>query len=165
MDYHAKSIKEVLKELQTSEKGLTKEQAKIRLAKIGLNEISEKKKTPKIFIFLKQFNSPLIYILFVAMIISFIFNHLIDAYVILAVVLINAVIGFVQERKAERAIDALKKLVVSYAKVYRNNEIIKIPSKELVPGDIILLEEGDKVPADARIFEMKNFRTQENIIR
>jgi len=162
MDYHAKEVKEIFKELKTSEKGLTQEQAKIRLAKTGLNEISKKKKTPKIFFFLKQFNSPLIYILFVAMIISFIFDHVIDAYVILAVVLINAVIGFVQERKAERAIDALKKLVVSYAKVYRDDKLLKVPSKEIVFGDIILLEEGDKVPADARLFEMKNFRTQES---
>jgi len=121
MDYHAKEVKEIFKELKTSEKGLTQEQAKIRLAKTGLNEISKKKKTPKIFVFLRQFNSPLIYILFVAMIISFIFDHVIDAYVILAVVLINAIIGFVQERKAERAIDAIKKLVVYYAKVYRDD--------------------------------------------
>ena len=162
MDSHTKEVKEIFKELKTSEKGLTQEQAKTRLAKTGLNEISKKKKTPKIFVFLRQFNSPLIYILFVAMIISFIFDHVIDAYVILAVVLINAIIGFVQERKAERAIDALKKLVVSYAKVYRDDKLLKIPSKEIVLGDIILLEEGDKVPADARLFEMKNFRTQES---
>jgi len=162
MDYHAKEVKEIFKELKTSEKGLTQKQAKIRLAKTGLNEISKKKKTSQTLIFLKQFNSPLIYILFVAMIISFIFDHIIDAYVILAVVLINAIIGFVQERKAERAIDALKKLVVSYAKVYRDDKLLKIPSKEIVLGEIILLEEGDKIPADARLFEIKNFRTQES---
>jgi len=69
---------------------------------------------------------------------------------------------FCSRRKAERAIDALKKLVVSYAKVYRDDKLLKIPSKEIVLGDIILLEEGDKVPADARLFEMKNFRTQES---
>ena len=93
MDYHAKEVKEIFKELKTFEKGLTQEQAKIRLAKTGLNEISKKKKTSQILTFLKQFNSPLIYILFVAMIISFIFDHIIDAYVILVVVLINAIIG------------------------------------------------------------------------
>ncbi len=161
-NYHTKTKKEIFQELETSENGLTREQAKKRLIEFGLNKISKKKKTSQIFIFLKQFNSPLIYILFVAMIISFIFHHLIDAYVILAVVLINGAIGFVQERKAERAIDALQKLIISYAKVYRNNQIMKIPSKEVVPGDIIFLEEGDKVPADAYIFEMKNFRTQES---
>lgn len=163
MEYpHAKEVDEIFSKLQTSEKGLNNREVNEKLSRYGKNEISKKKKTPVIFKFLKQFHSPLIYILFVAMIISFVFDHLIDAYVILAVVLVNAVIGFVQERKAERAIDALKKMVVSYAKVYRNNNLIKIPASELVPGDIILLEEGDKVPADARLFEMKNFRTQES---
>jgi len=161
-NFHSKNIKEVFHEVESSEKGLTQEQAKKRLKEFGLNEISKQKKTPKILIFIKQFHSPLIYILFLAMIISFVFHHLVDAYVILSVVLINAIIGFVQERKAERAIDALKRLIVSYAKVYRNEEIIKVPSCDLVPGDVILLEEGDKVPADARLFEIKNFRTQES---
>jgi P-type Ca2+ transporter type 2C len=112
-NYHSKELADIFQELKSSEKGLTNEEAKRRLEETGLNEISKKKKTPKIFIFLRQFNSPLIYILFVAMVISFVFKHLIDAYVILAVVLINATIGFIQERKAERAIDALKKLIVS----------------------------------------------------
>jgi len=160
--HHAKKEEEIFSELKTSKKGLTKEEAEKRLRINGLNQISKKKKTPAILNFLKQFNSPLIYILFVAMIISFIFHHVIDAYVILVVVLINAGVGFIQERKAERAIEALEKLIVSYAKVYRNNEIIKIPSSQVVPGDIIVLEEGDKVPADARLLEIKNFRTQES---
>ena len=160
--YHSKTAKELFREFETSEKGLTSEQAKKRLTEFGLNEISGQKKESRILIFLKEFNSPLIYILFAAMVISFVFNHLVDAYVILAVVLINATIGFVQERKAEKAIDALKKLIVSYAKVYRDGEIIKVPSQNLVPGDIIFLEEGDKVPADARIFEANNFQTQES---
>ena len=160
--FHTKDIKTLFQELHTSEKGLTKEETEKRLAQYGKNEISKEKKTPPILVFLKQLNSPLIYILIVAMAISFIFNHLIDAFVILAVILINATVGFVQERKAEKAIDALKKLIVSYAKVYRNNEVIKIPSSQLVPGDVLLLEEGDKVPADARLIEIKNFKTQES---
>ena len=160
--FHTRDTKTLFQEFHTSEKGLTKEEAEKRSAQYGVNEISKKKKTPTIFTFLKQFNSPLIYILIVAMIISFIFGHLIDAYVILAVILINATVGFVQERKAEKAIDALKKLIVSYAKVYRNNELIKVRSNNLVPGDIIFLEEGDKVPADARLIEIKNFKTQES---
>jgi Ca2+-transporting ATPase len=160
--FHTKEVKTLFEEFHTSEKGLTKEESEKRLTQYGRNEISKEKKTPAILIFLKQLNSPLIYILVVAVVISFIFNHLIDAYVILAVILINAIVGFVQERKAEKAIDALKKLIVSYAKVYRNNEVIKIPSSQLVPGDIILLEEGDKIPADARLIELKNFKTQES---
>jgi len=161
-DWHSKVKEEIFSELRTSEKGLTEKEATKRLAESGLNEISKKKKTPQLFTFLKQFNSPLIYVLFVAMIISFIFHHLIDAYVIFAIVLINVIISFVQERKAEKAIDALKKLIVSYAMVSREGKITKVISSDLVPGDIIFLEEGDKVPADARIFEEKNFRTQES---
>ena len=160
--FHTKDIKTLFQEFHTSEKGLAKEEAEKRLAQHGANEISKEKKTSPILILLKQFNSPLIYILIVAMIISFIFDHLVDAYVILAVVLINATVGFIQERKAEKAIDALKKLIVSYAKVYRNGEVIKIPSRALVPGDIISLEEGDKIPADACLVEIKNFKTQES---
>ena len=96
------------------------------------------------------------------MTISFIYDHLVDAFVILAVIFINVTIGFIQERKAEKSIDALEKLIISYAKVYRGEEIIKVPSSQLVPGDVILLEEGDKVPSDARLIELKNFKTQES---
>ena len=160
--WHAKDTKKVFSEIGSSEKGLKNKEAGKRLEKYGKNEFVKKKKVLWILKLLKQFNSPLIYILFVAAIISFAFDHLIDAYVILAVVLINASVGFIQERKAERAIDALKKVVVSYAKVYRGGEIIKIPASQIVPGDVISLEEGDKVPADSRLFEMKNFRTQES---
>lgn len=160
--FHTKTKSEVMKELETSEKGLTSHEAQERLEKFGHNRITKKKKTPRILIFLNQFRSNLIYILVVAMVISFVFDHFVDGYVILAVIMINAVIGFVQERKAERAIDALKKLIVSYAKVLRNEDEIKISAEDVVPGDIILLEEGDKVPADARIIELKNFRTQES---
>ena len=160
--WHTKSEKEILNELSASEKGLTRWEAKSRIEKYGLNIIPEEKKTSQIILFLKQFNSPLIHILIIAMVISFIFSHLVDGYVILIVLIFNAIIGYVQERKAEKAIDALKKIIVSYAKVYRDNELIRIPSKELVPGDIIFLEEGDKVPADARLIELKNFHTQES---
>ena len=131
-DWHSKVKEEIFSELKTSEKGLTGKEAERRLEEFGVNEISKKKKTPQLFIFLKQFNSPLIYLLFMAMIISFIFHHLVDAYVILAIVLINATIGFVQERKAEKAIDALKKLIVSYAVVFRDGKITKVLSSDLV---------------------------------
>jgi P-type Ca2+ transporter type 2C len=160
--YHSKDIKYLFQQFNTSEKGLTKSEAQKRLAQNGVNEISKKKKTPAIIEFLKQFNSPLIYILMVAMAISFTFHHNVDGYVILVVILINATIGFIQERKAEKAIDALEKLIVSYAKVYRDGEVVKIPARDLVTGDVILLEEGDKIPADARLMEAKNFKTQES---
>ena len=161
-DLHSKNKEEIYKELNTSEKGLSSEEAKTRLSQYGYNEITKKKGESKLFLFLKQLNNPLIYILFVAMIISYIFDHVIDAYVILVIVMVNAVIGFVEERKAEKAIDALETLIISYAKVMRDGEIIKVPSKEVVIGDIIFLEAGDKIPADARLIEIENFRTQES---
>lgn len=160
--WHSRTPGEIFRQLETSPRGLSEKQVNYRIKEHGFNEISKKKKTPRIFIFLKQFNSPLIYILLAAMLISFFSSHSIDAYVILAVVVINATIGYIQEKKAEKAIDALKKMVVSYAKVYRDGEIRKIPSREIVAGDIIFLEEGDKVPADARLIELKDLRVQES---
>jgi Ca2+-transporting ATPase len=160
-NHHSKSPSQIFKELNSSEKGLTNERYQRVLAEKGLNEISEKKKKSLIFKFFKQFHSPLIYILFFAAVISILINHIIDAIVILVVVLINAIVGFFQERKAEKAINLLKTMIVSYAKVYRDGELIKVPSSQIVPGDVILLEEGDKVPADARLIEVNNFKTQE----
>jgi len=160
--FHSYTIEETFKKLSSTSNGLSKEEVAKRLKQFGLNELPEKKERHPIFIFLKQFHNTLIYILFVAAVISFIFGHMIDAYVITTVILINATIGFIQERKAEKAIHALKKMIVSYAKVIRKGELLEIPAKELVPGDIILLEEGDKIPADARLIKIKNFRTIES---
>ncbi len=161
-NYHSKTKEEIFDELKTSEKGLTNRDAAERIRRYGPNRIVKEKRAPEIVNFLKQLKNPLVYILFVAIIISFVFGHLIDAYVILSVVFINAAVGFIQERKAEKAIDALKKMVVSYAKVLRDGQEIKIPAEMLVPGDIIFLEQGDKIPADARLIEVSDFRTQES---
>jgi Ca2+-transporting ATPase len=160
--FHLKTGEEVLKQLDSNISGLQKEEVKIRLEKFGFNEISEKKKKSLIVIFLHEFNSFLIYVLFIAAIISLFVGHTVDFYVILVVIFINAVIGFIQEYKAEKAIQALKHMIVLKAKVFRQGELLEIPAKELVPGDIILLEEGDKIPADARLLKIKNFRTVES---
>ncbi len=161
-EVYQKPLKEVMSKYSTIESGLTTSDTVKRIRTYGYNEIPQKKKESQFIQFIKQFNSPLIYILIVAMIISFAFNKLIDGFVILVVLILNAIIGFVQERKAEKAIDALKKFVVAYAKVYRDGNLTKIPASELVPGDIIELEEGDKVPADCRIIQSKNLQTQES---
>ncbi|PIN91473.1 cation-transporting ATPase [Candidatus Pacearchaeota archaeon CG10_big_fil_rev_8_21_14_0_10_32_14] len=161
-EIYQKPIKEVLACFSTLETGLTTPDTVKRIRRYGYNELPQKKKDSQFILFLKQFNSPLIYILVLAMIISFIFKHYVDGYVILLVLILNAVIGFVEERKAERAIDSLKKFIVSYAKVFRDEVLIKLPARQLVPGDIILLEEGDKVPADCRIIHSKNLQTQES---
>jgi len=159
--WYSKSIEETLKGLETKKEGLPKEESYKRILKFGKNELPKKRKTPLIVKFLKQFNSPLIYVLWVAVAISAWINHIVDVFVILVMILANAIIGFVQERKAENAIAALNRMIVSYAKVYRDGELVKVPASNLAIGDIILIEEGDKIPADARIFEMKDFRTQE----
>jgi len=161
-NFHSQSIEGVIKSLKSFEKGLSLKEAKKRLEKYGLNKLPEKKKINGLFLFLKQFHSFLIYILILAAVISYFMGHLIDVYVIVVVILINAGIGFSQEYRAEKAIKSLKKMVVSYAKVYRDNELLKVNAKELVVGDVLILEQGDKVPADARIIELKNLQTVES---
>ncbi len=160
--YHTLTPNEIFKKLSSQKEGLSSEKAKIFLEKFGTNELKEKKTLNPVFVFLKQFNSFFVYILLIAVVISFFIKNFIDMYVIIAVILINSSIGFFQEFKAERSISALKKMIVLYAKVYRDSELLKIPASQLVPGDIILLEEGDKIPADARLIELKNFTTVES---
>jgi len=162
MNWHSLSVEEIFKKLDINEIGLSSVEAKKRLEKFGPNEIPEKKNKSLFLIFLKQFHSVLIYILLAAAAISFFLDHLIDTYVILAVVFLNAVIGFVQEFRAEKAIEALKKMIVAQAKVFRDGELMQLPIRDLVLGDIVFLEEGDKIPADARLLEVKNFRTVES---
>src|SRR4030042_3226023 len=128
MKWHNLAVEEVLKELDVSRSGLSENTARERLRQYGANELKEKAKTPAIVVFLRQFASPLIYILIVAAIIEiFIMNKLTDAAVILIVVILNAIIGFIQESRAERAMEALKHLAVPQAKVYRNGAEVIIP--------------------------------------
>ena len=159
--FHSKSVEIVLKKLSSGINGLSQKEAKTRLQDFGPNELLEKRAKNPILIFLKQFHSSLIYILLAAAAISLFIGHAVDVYVILAVILINAIIGFIQENKAERSIQALKRMIVPYAKVFREGKLLQIHAKELVPGDIIFLEEGDRIPADARLLEVKNTRTVE----
>ena len=162
-----KKIDDVLKELQTSPQGLTKQEAAYRLHKYGLNELKEEKKIHPLTILFEQFTSPLIWLLLLAIVISVILyaidpsHKLTDAFVIAAIVIINTVLGFTQEYRAEKAIEALKKMASLKAKVIRNNQEFIIDAKQLVPGDIIILEPGEKIPADARLFEIHEFQTQE----
>lgn len=161
MGFHSKKTEETIKELSSSANGLSKKEAEQRLEKYGSNEIPSGDEKSPFFIFFKQFHSFLIYILFAAAFIAFLFNHLVDTYVILAVVLLNAAMGFFQEYKAEKAIQALKTMIVPHARVFRNGELLQIEARKLVPGDIIFIEEGDKIPADGRLLEVKNFQTEE----
>jgi len=165
MKWHNLTVEETLKELDALRSGLSEEKAKERLHQYGPNELTAKGKTPAVIVFLRQFASPLIYILLAAALIEFFVMHKpTDASVILAVVFLNAIIGFVQESRAERAMEALKRLVVPYAKVLRQGAVTKISASHLVPGDVIILEAGNKIPVDARLIEAASLSVDESIL-
>jgi Ca2+-transporting ATPase len=158
---HQKTIKEALAGLKSSEKGLSSDEAKKRLEKHGCNQIEEKYKISAFKIFIEQFKSFIIWILIIAVIISAFLGEMVDAAVIMVIVVLNAIFGFMQEYKAEKAIDALKKMVSLKATVLRDGNEVEIDAKEVVPGDIIILSEGEKIPADARLIEIVMLETQE----
>ena len=162
--WHALTSEEVFGILKVSSGGLTADEASNRLKEYGHNELATKKATPAIILFLRQFMNPLVYILIGASIVKFIVGGVMDGSVILAVIMIMAIIGFIQEARAEKAMDALKQLAAPKAKVKRGNTIELIPSKEVVPGDILILESGDKIPADARIIEASSLKVNESIL-
>jgi Ca2+-transporting ATPase len=159
--FYMKTVKEVFEALGTGEKGLSSEDAEKRRAQYGENTLTTIAKTPQWLQFLLQFKDALVIILIVAGIISLAVGNFRDGSIMFIIVLINAGIGYFQEHKAERIMDSLKKLVQSPAKVFRNGELIELSQEKLVPGDIIYLEEGDKAPADIRIIESFNLRTND----
>ncbi|MFH1640293.1 MAG: HAD-IC family P-type ATPase, partial [Chloroflexota bacterium] len=162
--WHNLSSEEVLRALNSRRSGLTEAEAKAQLLQYGPNELRGKKKTPPILVFFRQFLSPLIYVLLVAVIISAVVEHFIDAGVIMGVLLLNAVIGFVQETRAEKAMEALIQMAAPRARVRRDGKVKLMPAREMVPGDILLLETGDKVPADARLLEVSNLKVNEAML-
>lgn len=164
MKWYNLTVEEVLKELDASRSGLSEEKAKERLQEHGSNELERGKKTSPVTLFLKQFKSPLIYVLIIAAIISLAVAKYIDAGVILGIVLLNTVIGFVQESRAEKAMDSLLAMAAPKAEVKRAGENIQIPAKEVVPGDILVLSAGDSVPADARLIEAANLKANESAL-
>ena len=159
--WHGQDVDDVLKKLGTSGQGLNDEEARLRLKKYGLNEFIEKRKITPLLIFLRQLKSFLIIILLAATLLSVLIGRVIDAAVIFAFVLLNTSLGFFQEYRAEKSMQALKKLVVLKAKVIRNGQEKEIPARELVPSDLIILEEGDRVPADARLIEVLDLKVDE----
>lgn len=151
------------KELNTDiKKGLTSDEASGRLKKYGPNALIEKKKTSIFERFFSQFKDFMIIILIIASVISIFLNEVVDAIIILTVIIINAVLGVIQESKAEGALEALKKMSAPNAKVLRNGQKMSIPASELVTGDIIFIEAGDLVPADARLIEAVNLKAEES---
>lgn len=152
---------EVLQALGSRRSGLTETEAAGRLLEYGPNQLERKKKENVLLTFSRQFLSPLIYVLLVAVVISFVVGHYIDAWVVLGVLVLNAIIGFVQESRAEKAMEALMRLAAPRASVRRGGKVKELPAHDIVPGDILLLESGDKLPADVRLIEVANLKTNE----
>ncbi len=161
VDFYNLNVPETIKTLKSSETGLTEDEAKKRLEKHGINQIEKRKSTTLFQIFIRQFTSFIIVILLAAIIISLLIGEKLDAIVISIILFLNGIFGFIQEYKAEKAIEALRKLTALKAKVIRDGKEIELDSRELVPGDIILLETGSKVPADARLIDIAAFQTDE----
>jgi magnesium-transporting ATPase (P-type) len=161
MKWYQLDAKEVFKRLQTSEEGLSEAQAKKHLETYGPNKLPEGAGISRLKIILHQFTSPLIYILIVAAIVTTFLGDYIDSGVIVAVLILNAIIGYLQEYKAETSVRALKRMIVPRARVVRKGKEREIPSEALVPGDIVLLVSGDKVAADLRLFKTTELRIEE----
>lgn len=161
MVWHSMPISEVLKALNTSEEGLKEADAVERLSKYGFNELISRKKSV-INLFVKQFTNFLVLILIIATVVAALLGELVDSIAILIIVLLMGVSGFLQEYRAEKAVEALKKLTTPEVKVVREGKVVVIPSTHLVPGDIVLLSEGDKVPADLRLIESEDLRVDES---
>ena len=160
-NFHSLNISEALKNLESSKSGLTTKEAEKRLKKYGPNEFSKEKKFSTLKLLISQFKDPLIYILIIAFAISLATGHLTDASVIFVVIIISTVVSFIQEYKANEALSKLKSLIEFKAKVIRNGKEHVILQTEVVPGDIIILNQGDKIPADSRIIEYKNLEINE----
>jgi Ca2+-transporting ATPase len=151
--WHSLTAKAALDQLKSSPSGLSTDTASQRLLRYGRNRIEEAKKASPLALFLSQFKSYLTIVLIFAAMISAIAGEETNGYVILIIVVLVALIGFIQEYKAERAMEALRQMISSQADVVRDGKMISVPSEELVPGDMIYLEAGDRVPADGRIIE------------
>ena len=160
-EWHSLSIEEVLRKLRTSEEGLSEEEAQRRLEEFGPNELRKEKGKSPWSIFFDQFKDFLIILLLGATFVSLLIGEVLDAAAIMAIVIISAFLGFLQEYRAERALEALKKMAALEALVIRDGRERRILAKELVPGDIILIHAGDKVPADARLIEEFNLKVDE----
>ncbi|MDD4681534.1 MAG: cation-translocating P-type ATPase, partial [Clostridia bacterium] len=161
MKYYFEEIESVFKEQNTSKKGIDAVQYEQRMEKYGRNKLDEGKKKTLAQRFLEQLKDPMIIVLIIAAAISGVVGEIADAVIILTVVILNSILGVVQEGKAEKAIEALQKMASPFSRVRRNGQVVQIKSEEVVPGDIVLLEAGDAVPADMRIIEASSLKIEE----
>ena len=159
--WHSMEVDEVLQALRAEKEGLSTEEVQKRLKEYGPNELKKEKRKSPVRLFLEQFTDILIIILLIATALSMAIGEVYDAIVIIAIVIACAVLGFFEEYRAEKALEALKKMTAPTATVLRNGKEVQIQTSEVVPGDILLLYTGDKVPADARLIEAVNMKTDE----
>ena len=167
--WHTKRLIDIQKELRTNTNyGITEEDAKIRIKQYGENKLADRKKESVFIKFIKQFNDFMIIILLIASAVSALVSYYegngdyIDSIIIVLIVVLNAIMGVVQEAKAEKSLEALKSMTAPSAKVKRNGKVISIKSEEVVPGDIIILEAGNYVPADAKLIKTSNLKVEES---
>ena len=163
-NWHAIPIDDLFSELNSRPGGLTQQEASEYLQKYGLNRLKPPVSRGVLLRFLDQFRNVLIYVLLVAGLVTALMGHWVDTAVILGVVLINGVIGFIQEGKAERALDAVRNMLSSHAMVLRDDKRISISAEELVPGDVVVIQSGDRVPADLRLFDIHNLQVDEAML-
>lgn len=169
MNFHSLDIEKIYKKLDTSDLGLGIAESQIRLQKYGKNKINEQKSKSTLGKFIDQFKDLMIIVLIIAAFFSFIISFInkepfTDSIIIIAIVLVNSILGFVQELKADKAIDSLKKMQVSKVRVRRDNKIFIINSEDIVVGDILILEAGDTVPADSRVIKAVSLKANESAL-
>jgi magnesium-transporting ATPase (P-type) len=160
-DWHALSAAEALRRLDSQAEGLTPDEARARLARFGPNSLPPPRSRSVLMRFVAQFHNVLIYVLLAAAVVTAALGHWLDAGVIMGVVLVNALIGFIQEGRAEQAIASIRRMLSLQASALRGGQRVTVPAEELVPGDVVLLESGDKVPADLRLLAARGLRTEE----
>ena len=161
---YQQTVEQVLAHAQSQASGLDRAEAQARLQKTGPNALPEKKGKPAWLRFLAHFNDVLIYVLLAAAVLTAVMGHWVDTLVILGVAVINALIGHIQESNAEKSLKSIRNMLASEARVIRNGNHETIPTTEIVPGDIIVLRAGDRIPADMRLIEAHNLRVEEAIL-
>jgi cation-transporting P-type ATPase F len=163
--WHSLPVEGVLDKIKTDpEAGLSSDAVEARRKSLGANQLTPKKQTPLWLRFLVQFHQPLIYILLIATAVTLLLQEWVDASVIFGVVIVNALIGFIQESKALKALDALSRSMTAHATVVRNGKEEKVSSVDLVPGDIVIVSSGDKVPADIRLLKSRDLYVNESAL-
>lgn len=162
MKYYFEEIETVLNSEGTTKKGLDSSEQEEKIKKYGKNKLAEGRKKTSVQRFIEQLTDPMIIVLVIAGVISGLVGEIADMTIILMVVVLNSILGVVQEGKAEKAIEALQRMASPYSKLRRNNEVMEVKSEEIVPGDIVLLEAGDAVPADMRIIEARSLKIEES---